>query len=298
MKKKIDTLRNNGGFLGWLFNVPYMAYSVIFFLIPLIWAFWLSTTNWNLMSNNKNFVGMDNFISLLTDTRVKAAFINSFKYLVPIVLSTFIVAMIIALLVHKIPEKFKGITAVLFFIPYLTSGVAVSVVVRYFFSYNSALNVFLRGKQITIDWFRDPKWAFVIIVGIIAWKMSGYYALFILSALESISDDVHDACKIDGVQGLGKFIKVTLPMIIPTLTTVVVLTAGLAFGIFTEPYLLTGGGPDLATTTWQLEIYNTSFTNFQSGYGAAIAIASAVHIFITIKIITFLMGKLNEKYGI
>ena len=86
-------------------------------------------------------------------------------------------------------------------------------------------------------------------------------------------------------------------MIIPTLTTVVVLAAGLAFGIFTEPYLLTGGGPNLATTTWQLEIYNTSFTNFQSGYGAAIAIANAVHIFVSIKIITFIMEKINKKYG-
>lgn len=298
MKKKVDTLKNNGRFLGWLFNIPYMAYSVVFFLIPLIWAFWLSTMNWNLMSSNKSFVGMHNFISLLTDPRVKAAFINSFKYLVPIVLFTFIAAMIIALLVHKLPERGKGIIAVLFFIPYLTSGVAVSVVVRYFFSYNSALNVALRGKGITIDWFRDPKWAFAIILGIVVWKMSGYYALFILSALESISDDIHDACKIDGVEGLEKFIKVTLPMIIPTLTTVVVLTAGLAFGIFTEPYLLTGGGPNLATTTWQLEIYNTSFTNFQSGYGAAIAIANAVNIFITIKIIAFIMEKLNKKYGV
>lgn len=297
MKDKIMNLKNQSGFLGWLFNIPYIAYSIIFFLIPLIWALWLSTTNWNLMSKNKEFVGLDNFIALFNDPRVKAAFINSFKYLLPIVILTFIAAIIIALLVHNLPEKMKGITAVLFFIPYLTSGVAVSVVVRYFFSHNSALNIFLREHGKNIEWFRDPKWAFVIIVAIVVWKMAGYYSLFILSALESISDDIHDACKIDGAYGIKKFMKVTLPMIIPTLTTVVVLLAGLAFGLFTEPYLLTGGGPNLATTTWQLEIYNTSFTNFQSGYGAAMAIASAVHIFITIKIVTFIMGKLNKKYG-
>ena len=297
MKNKMESLKNKGGFLGWLFNIPYLAYSVIFFLIPLVWAFWLSMTDWNLMSKNKNFVGLDNFKLLFTDPRIKAAFINSFKYLIPIVIFTVAIAIVIALLVHKLPDKVKGITSVLFFIPYLTSGVAISVVVRYFFSYNSALNVFLREKGINIDWFRDPKWAFIIVVGIVVWKMSGYYALFILSALESISDDVHDACKIDGATGIRKFISVTLPMIIPTLTTVVVLAAGLAFGIFTEPYLLTGGGPNLATTTWQLEIYNTSFTNFQSGYGAAIAIANAVHIFVSIKIITLIMEKINKKYG-
>ncbi|MDZ5001713.1 sugar ABC transporter permease, partial [Clostridium perfringens] len=79
MKEKIQNLKNKGGFLGWLFNFPYIAYSVIFFLIPLVWAFWLSMTDWNLMSKNKNFVGFDNFTALFSDPRVKAAFINSFK---------------------------------------------------------------------------------------------------------------------------------------------------------------------------------------------------------------------------
>jgi multiple sugar transport system permease protein len=298
MKEKIGNLKNKGGILGWIFNLPYIVYSLVFFLIPLIWAIWLSTTNWNLMSKNKDFIGLDNFIRLFDDPKIIAAFLNSFRYLLPIVSLTFIAGMIIGLLVHELPDKIKGVTAVLFFIPYLTSGVAVSVIVRYFFSYNSALNVFLRGKGIAIEWFRNPKTAFAIIIGIVVWKMSGYYALFILSALESISDEIHDACKIDGACGVEKFIHVTLPMIIPTLTTVVVLLSGLAFGLFIEPYLLTGGGPNLATTTWQLEIYNTSFTNFQSGYGAAIAIASAVQIFITIKIVAFTMGKLNNKYGV
>lgn len=297
MKKKIQGLSNKGVVLGWFFNVPYLVYSLIYFLIPLGWAIWLSTTDWNLMSSNKNFVGINNFVRMFSDPKIKAAFFNSFKYLVPIVVLSFVVAMIIALLVYNLPDKIKGFTAVLFFIPYLTSGVAVSVVVRYFFSYNSALSVFLSDNGINIDWFRDSRWAFAIIIGIIVWKMSGYYALFILSALESISDDVHDACKIDGVYGFKKFTGVILPMILPTLTTVLVLASGLAFGIFTEPYLLTGGGPNLATTTWQLEIYNTSFTNFQSGYGAAIAIANAVHIFVTIKILNVVMDKINAKYG-
>ena len=86
-------------------------------------------------------------------------------------------------------------------------------------------------------------------------------------------------------------------MILPTLTTVLVLATGLAFGIFTEPYLLTGGGPNLSTTSWQLEIYNTSFTRFQSGYGAAMAIVSAVQIFITLRIVNFVADKLNERFG-
>ena len=70
------------GIVGWLLNAPYLIYSLVFFLIPLIWAAWLSVMDWNLMSKNKTFVGLNNFKALFTDARVQAAFVNSFKYLV------------------------------------------------------------------------------------------------------------------------------------------------------------------------------------------------------------------------
>lgn len=284
--------------LGWIFNAPYLIYSLIFFLVPLIWAFWLATNEWNLMSSNKKFVGMNNFLKAFKDEKIKMAFLNSFKYLVTLLILIFICSFIIAILVHELPEKMKGVVAVLFFIPYLTSGVATAVVVKYIFNYNSVLNKFLRENfNKNIEWFQNAHYAFWIMIFIVVWKMSGYYALFILSSLESIPEEVNDACKIDGADGLIKLIKVTIPMIMPTLTTVIVLAAGLAFGIFTEPYLLTGGGPSLATTTWQLEIYNVSFVKFQSGYGAAISILNAVQIFITIRIISYFMNKLNKKFG-
>lgn len=254
--------------------------------------------DWNLMAEQKTFVGIRNFTNLFSDARVRAAFINSYRYLVPIVLLCFFGGLIIALLVSNLPEKVKGLVAVLFFIPYLTSGVATSVVVKYFFNYNSAFNVFLREHfDLTVNWLTDQKVAFAVMVGIVVWKMSGYYALFILSGIENVGDDVTEAAMLDGSTGLHKLIHITLPMIMPTLTTVIVLATGLAFGVFTEPYLLTGGGPNMTTTTWQLEIYNTSFTRFQSGYGAAMAIASAVQIFITLRIINGVTDRLNRRFG-
>lgn len=284
--------------IGWILNAPYLIYSLVFFLIPLIWALWLSFMDWNLMSKDRTFVGIDNFTALFTDQKVQAAFINSYRYLVPIVILCFLGGLVIALLVSKLPDKIKGFVAVLFFIPYLTSGVATSVVVKYFFNYNSIFNTFLREHfGININWLTDERFAFGIMVGIVVWKMSGYYALFILSGIESISSEVNEACALDGSHGFHKLIHVTLPMIMPTLTTVIVLATGLAFGIYTEPYLLTGGGPNLSTTSWQLEIYNTAFTRFQSGYGAAMAIANAVQIFVTLRIINFFTDKLNHRFG-
>ena len=298
MKRKSITGNKKAGLMGWLLNGPYLIYSLIFFLIPLIWAFWLSTMDWNLMSEQKTFVGIRNFAGLFADSRVKAAFINSYRYLLPIVVLCFAGGLIIALLVSNLPDKIKGLVAVLFFIPYLTSGVATSVVVKYFFNYNSAFNTFLRDQfNLNINWVTDQRYAFAVMVGIVVWKMSGYYALFILSGIESIGDDVTEAAMLDGSTGLHKLLHITLPMIMPTLTTVIVLATGLAFGVFTEPYLLTGGGPNMTTTTWQLEIYNTSFTRFQSGYGAAMAIASAVQIFITLRIINAVTDRLNRRFG-
>ncbi|RGZ01115.1 sugar ABC transporter permease [Hungatella hathewayi] len=298
MKRKSITGNKKAGLMGWLLNGPYLIYSLIFFLIPLIWAFWLSTMDWNLMSEQKTFVGIRNFAGLFADSRVKAAFINSYRYLLPIVVLCFAGGLIIALLVSNLPDKIKGLVAVLFFIPYLTSGVATSVVVKYFFNYNPAFNTFLRDQfNLNINWLTDQRYAFAVMVGIVVWKMSGYYALFILSGIESIGDDVTEAAMLDGSTGLHKLLHITLPMIMPTLTTVIVLATGLAFGVFTEPYLLTGGGPNMTTTTWQLEIYNTSFTRFQSGYGAAMAIASAVQIFITLRIINAVTDRLNRRFG-
>lgn len=299
MKKKFKlSSGKRKGIIGWLLNTPYLVYSLIFFLIPLLWAAWLSVMDWNLMSKNKTFVGLDNFKALFSDVKVQAAFINSFRYLFPVVILCFVVGLVIALLVSKLPDKIKGVAAVLFFIPYLTSGVATSVVVKYFFNYNSVFNQFLREHfNLNINWLTDERFAFWVMVFIVVWKMAGYYALFILSGIESIDTEINEACALDGSYGLHKLIHVTLPMIMPTLTTVVVLAAGLAFGIYTEPYLLTGGGPNLSTTSWQLEIYNTSFTRFQSGYGAAMAIASAVQIFVTLRIINFITDRLNRRFG-
>lgn len=283
---------------GWLLNVPYLAYTVIFFLIPLVWAIWLSTMDWNLMSPDKTFVGIRNFTNMFANPKVIAAFFNAFRYLAPIVVLCFIFGLLLALLISNLPDRIKGVTAVLFFIPYLTSGVATSVVIRFFFSYNSAFNNFLRDHfNQDISWFQNPTSAFWIIIAIIVWKMSGYYALFLLSAIEGIDPEVNEAAAIDGCVGFHRLIHITLPMILPTLTTVIVLAAGLAFGIYTEPYLLTGGGPNNATTTWLLEIYNTSFTSFKSGEGAAMAIANAVQIFVTIQLITVVLNKLNRKFG-
>jgi multiple sugar transport system permease protein len=282
--------------VGWLFASPYLVYALVFFLGPLAWAFWLTLTDWNLMSESWRFVGLSNFADALRSEHVGAAFVNSLKFLAAVVPITLAAAMAIAFVLHALPPSLKGIFSVIFFVPYLSSGVATSVFVKFFFSYSSSLNTWLReARGIRISWFTDPTAAFWVIVGIIAWKVSGYYALFLFASLESVPPEIGEAAEIDGASAPRRFFSISLPAIMPTVTTVVVLGAGLAYGIFSEPFLLTGGGPRLATTTWQLELYNASFVSFRSGYGAAIAMLMAANIFIVIRSITAAMDKFADR---
>lgn len=282
--------------VGWLFASPYLAYALVFFLGPLAWAFWLTLTDWNLMSESWKLVGLANFADALGSEHVGAAFLNSLKYLGAVVPITLAAAAAIAFLLHALPPSLKGIFSVVFFVPYLSSGVATSVFVKFFFSYSSSLNTWLRESlHVGISWFTDPTAAFWVIVGIIVWKVSGYYALFLFASLESMPPEIGEAAEIDGASAARRFFSISLPAIKPTVTTVVVLGAGLAYGIFSEPFLLTGGGPRLATTTWQLELYNASFVSFRSGYGAAIAMLMAANIFVVIRLITAAMDRHGEK---
>jgi multiple sugar transport system permease protein len=283
--------KNNA--VGWLFSLPYFILGIVFFLIPLVWVFYLSVLKWNTISPIRTFVGLNNFIGALKSDTVRAAFVNTFIFMLIIVPIVMIFSLLIAIVIHKLPSNLKGIFAVGFFLPYLSSGVASSLVAKGVFSYYSPLNLFLRSIGKNIDWF-STKWpAFLIICFLIVWKMYAYYMLLFLSSLEGIGSDVLDACKIDGAEGFTKLRKIVLPAIYPAIMTVTILACGLAFSIFTEPYKLTNGGPGNSTQTWQLIIYNESFVNMRSGYGAAVALISALLTFAVLLIVK----KLIEKWG-
>ena len=147
----------------------------------------------------------------------------------------------LAVIIHSLP-KFKGLFSVAFFLPYLASGVASAIVVNGVLSYNSPLNIWLRNSfGLDIDWLGSSILAPLIIALMMAWKFAGYYALLFVAGLESIPKDVYEAAEIDGAVGFKRFWHVTLPMLYPSFYTVTILAVGLMFGIFTEPYVLTGG---------------------------------------------------------
>lgn len=290
-------MRRTSNGMGWLFTSPYVIFGIIFFLIPLIWSFFLAFTDWNLISPEFNFVGFDNFLKAIKSEGVQAAFINTYKYLLIYVPLVLVLSLTVALVVNSLP-RFKGFFLIGFFLPYLSSGVVSSLIVNGILSYNGPLNTFLRTKLgINIDWLGTPSAAIFIVSVMIAWKFTGYYALILFSGLVGINKEIYEAAAIDGANRWQTLTKITIPMLYPALYTVTILAIGVSFGVFTEVYQLTGGGPNFATNTWQMEIFSRAFTNLQAGYASAIALMAAVVTFISIFVIRKLLELWGRKYG-
>ncbi|MGO2100554.1 carbohydrate ABC transporter permease [Vagococcus salmoninarum] len=283
--------------LGWLFTSPYVIFTLIFFLLPLLWSLWLAVTDWDMMSPTINFVGFDNFIAAFNSPGIRSAFFVTYKFLIIFVPLALALSMSVALLVHGL-TRFKGLYLVAFFLPYLSSGVVTSLIVKGLLSYNGPLSTLLRTKWgIEIDWLGNPTTALLIVSLMIAWKMSGYYALILISGLNSINAEIYEAAAIDGSSKSKTFWKITVPMMYPALLTVIILAVGVSFGIFTEVYQLTGGGPNFGTNTWQMEIYNQAFVNLKSGYASAIALIASVVTFASIGVIRKMLEKWGESNG-
>jgi len=282
---------------GWSLTSPYLIFTAIFFIVPLIWGVILLFTNWNLISPHRDFVGLANFIEALKSPKVHAAFFTTYKVMAIFIPTVLITSLGIALLVNSLP-RLKGLISVGFFVPYLVSGVAVSLVINGMLSYNSPLSpVFRQLFGYVPDWFGNPVLAVLVISFMITWKLSGYYALVFLSGLSSIPKELYEAADIDGAGWWTKLFKITIPMLYPSLYTVMILAIGLVFGIFTEPYMLTGGGPDLATHTWYLEIYYQAFSSMRAGYASTIALINATVTFISIIIVRKIMERWGKAHG-
>jgi multiple sugar transport system permease protein len=294
MNRSMEHRRNAHG---WLFSSPYLLFTLIFFLLPLVMSVLLVFFDWNMISPEKVFVGLGNFKEALTSNRVWNAFLVSYKFMIVFVPGVMATSLILALIVNALPW-FKSFFSVGFFLPYLVSGVALSLFVRGFLSYTSPLNVFLRSVfGSSPSWLHNSTLAVLVITAMIIWKMAGYYALILLAGLQGIPSDIYEAASLDGANSWQKFWSITVPMLYPALYTVLIMAVGLVFGIFTEPYVLTNGGPQLATQTWQLEIYYQAFSLFRSGYGATMALLNAVVTFVSIWIIRRIAESRGRRYG-
>ncbi len=269
------TLKRKESVLGWGISSVYILYMVIFWGYPFVWMLILAFTKWNFFGSPR-FYGLRNFTRLFQDPMFWRVFLNTVNFMIYFIPMVFTGAVLLALALNKM-KYFKTFVALSFLVAYISSGVAYSIIFSNIFSDVGPINRFLYHHfGITIPWFTSPQLAMFTIALMVTWKFIGYYGLILYSGVQTIPKSLYEAAELDGATNWIKFWKITLPLINPAVVTVLVLATNLSFGIFTEPYMITGGGPMNRTMTFMMYMYSTAFQRIKPSYATSIAIVTAL----------------------
>ncbi|MHB1004768.1 MAG: carbohydrate ABC transporter permease [Chloroflexota bacterium] len=255
-----------------LFLMPNIIGFVVFTSLPVLAAFVLSFLDWDFMLG-ANFVGLDNYRQLIFQDRTFHKVLgNTAFYVVLNVAGNISLALLLALALNR---KMRGVLVyrTVFFLPVVSTMVAVAVVWRWMYSTEFGLiNFFLDMFGLAkVPWLTSTEYPMLAIIIMSIWKGVGYNMVIFLAGLQGIPTHLYEAASIDGAGGWRKFWSITLPMLSPTTFFVVVMAVIHSFQVFDQAMIMTEGGPADATNTIVLYIYQTGFQFFKMGYAAAIA---------------------------
>lgn len=255
----------------YLFMAPGLAFFIFMFAWPAFLTLQLSVSSYNIVEPIQ-FVGPDNFLRLLTDPRFHRALLNSLLFLVLFLPLAVVAPLFLAILVN---QKLPGIQAfrVIFYLPVVTSMVAVAVAWRYLLSREGVLNwaLDLFGAP-PISFLLDSSWALPAVVMIEGWKNMGLFMMIYLAGLQAIPAEVIEAAKVDGASGWSRVVHVIVPGILPWIT--VTLTMGMleAMRSFESIFMLTRGGPQDSTLTLGYYIWHLAFEQYDMGYASTVGL--------------------------
>lgn len=265
------------GRAGWLFIAPAVVLIAVFFFLPVAASLVLSITDFDLYAianpANVRIVGARNYVDLLHNPTFWLALKNTFYFALvggPLTVATSLGA---ALLLNAKVVRFKTFFRTIYFLPFVTTLVAVAIVWRYLYHPQYGfLNYALGAVGIhPIDWLGDPRWAMPAIILLAVWKNFGYNMLIFIAGLQAVPADLYEAASLDGAGAVRQFWHVTLPNLAPTFFFVGVVTMIGYFQLFAEPYVMTTGGPLGATTSLVLFMYEEGFRWWRLGVAASIA---------------------------
>jgi len=270
---------------GWGLMLPYIIYFCLFTAFPIGFAIYLSFHRWNNLFKPPIPHGFSNYTYLFHDTNFWNALHVTIVFAVVFVVVTVPLALSLAVLLNQaLPGR--SFFRVVFFMPYITPAVVVSIVFLWLYqSQDGILNNILGAVGIPpVPWLTDANVAMPSISLMVVWKQAGYFTVIFLAGLQGIPRQLYEAAAVDGATGLRQFRSITIPLLAPAMLLVIVFATLTGFSIFTEPYLLTQGGPDNATLTVTLYIYKWAFEYSTFGYASALGVVFAVIVFIIVAI--------------
>ncbi|WP_243525804.1 carbohydrate ABC transporter permease [Bacillus pseudomycoides] len=272
------------------FLLPVGIPLILFWIIPNVISLGISFTDWDFMTTDFNFVGLDNYFNLFTQDAFIQALLNTLYFGIGTVIPTIALGLGFALFFRK---KFKGsaIYQLLIFSPWVTPTVAVSIVWSLLYEPKfGVINEVLGFLGIPgLDWLQSSHTAMLAVIIVTVWKLVGWTMIFYIGALEKVPDSLYEAASIDGANSWQKFQYVTLPMVSPTTFFLVVVNTISAVQAYDQIKILTQGGPSGSTRTLLYLFFQQGFEQFDMGSATAIAFI--------ILIITILLSIINKIIG-
>lgn len=287
----------------WVFMLPTLLLYILFQGYPIITSAWYSMLDWSGMTMNATFVGLQNFKELLADPLFKNSVVNSFKYMIFSVPIQLILSLVIAYILTSIIRKGATVFRTMYFIPVITTASIVGIIMIFIFGGTGPINQVLALLGIdTINFLGDEKTALFTVVLIGIWKDLGTYMIYWIAALQSVSQDVYEAAKIDGAGKFRTFTDVVFPLILPIGGVIAVLCVIGSLKVFDIVQTMTNGGPYFATDVVATFVYRTAYSSTTGsprlGYASAAALLFGLMVVTIGVVLNLVMNYFNKKRNV
>jgi len=266
--------------LGLLFSAPYLVFVIAVFAYPLVYSVWISFHDFFFAAPgaqvDRPFVGLQNYITAFSDPAVIRSFGNVGIFLLINVPLTVVLSLLLASALNKV-TRFRAFLRVSFYVPYLTASVAVVAVWLFLFNGNGLVNQVLGPLAPSPSWLVNERWAMPTIALFVTWKQLGFYILLYLAALQAVPKELYESASTDGAGAVRSFFSVTVPGVRPATVLVLLVSTVTGANLFTEPYLLTGGGgPNGASASPVLIMYQDGLQQGHPDTAAAIGVVLVI----------------------
>ena len=276
MSKKGKNSKSKKLFIG-LSVIPACILFLVFMVIPTLNVFWMSMFKWGGLSNNKKFVGLNNFIILFKDMKFIKSFQNTLFLIVFVTIVTLVLAIALAAILIRKDIKFNNFFRIVFYLPNILSVVVISAIFSAILDPNQGiLNAtlgFFKLETWKRMWLGDASTVVWCVAFAMIWQAVGYYMVMYMSAMSSIPESLYEAADLEGASKFNQFFSITLPLvwgtIRTTLTFFIISSINLSF-LFVK--VMTSGGPDGASSVFLEYMYKQAYGNSSYGYGMAIGV--------------------------
>ena len=257
---------------GALFTLPALALLVVFKFWPMAYAGWLSLTDASLTQRVRHFIGLRNYSFLAHDTAFVGALATTSRYVAATLAISMALGLGLAVLLNqRVPAR--GFFRTMLFLPAVVPLIVVPILWQFLFNPYGLVNHVLKTAGLpTANWLLSPPGAVAALIIATAWRLTPLCMVIYLAGLQAIPAELHEAGKVDGADALRRFGSITLPLLKPTMLVAMVFGLTLTVQNFVLALVMTGGGPDNASTTLSLFVYQAGFLGFRMGYASAAAI--------------------------